>query len=205
MPRTTGARTLRRRAARTIDVIMDRDPSVRTRGEALLHPTVIAVLGHRVGHRLYRRRRYRTARLVSTLVKVLTGGIEIHPGARIGRRFFIDHGSGVVIGETAVIGDDVSLFHQVTLGSTGWWHDGPGDGGRSARRHPCLGDGVTVGTGATLLGPITVGDNALIGAMALVTSDVPAGARVRAAPARVPGPPPLPAPAAEIAGEKTRG
>jgi serine O-acetyltransferase len=183
-----GRRPLHRRAAETLDVVLARDPSVRTRGEALLHPTVIALACHRAGHRLHRRCHYRSARLVSTVAKVLTGGIEIHPGARIGRRFFVDHGSGVVIGETAVIGDDVSLFHQVTLGSTGWWHDGPGERDRTARRHPRLGNGVTVGAGATLLGPITVGDNALIGAMSLVTSDVPDKSRVRAVPASIPSP-----------------
>ncbi|WP_051821376.1 serine O-acetyltransferase EpsC [Streptomyces sp. SCSIO 75703] len=175
---------LLRRARQVLDVVVARDPSTRSRREALLHPTVTALLGHRVARRLYGRGHFATARLVSVLAKGLTGGIEIHPGARIGRRFFVDHGAGVVIGETAVIGDDVSLFHQVTLGSRGWWHDreqGLADG---RRRHPRLGNGVTVGAGATLLGPITVGDDALIGAMALVTADVPKGGKVRAA---VPG------------------
>ncbi|MFE3637046.1 serine O-acetyltransferase EpsC [Streptomyces sp. NPDC059168] len=176
--------SLRRRMAETLDVIVARDPSIRSRSEALLHPTVLALAGHRVGNHLYQRRRYQAARLVSTVTKVLTGGIEIHPGARIGRRFFIDHGCGAVIGETAVIGDDVSLYHQVTLGSTGWWYDRERDGGGDGRRHPRLGNGVTVGAGATLLGPIRVGDDALIGAMALVTSDVPKGAHVRARAAR---------------------
>lgn len=179
--------SLRRRVTETLDGIVARDPSVRSRGEALLHPTVLTLVGHRAGHHLYRRRRYRSARLVCMVTKVLTGGIEIHPGAQIGRRFFIDHGGGAVIGETAVIGDDVSLFHQVTLGSTGWWHDRArdrddrGDG----RRHPRLGNGVTIGVGATLLGPITIGDDALIGAMSLVMSDVPKGGRMRAPAAHV--------------------
>ncbi|MEI7029451.1 serine O-acetyltransferase EpsC [Streptomyces pratensis] len=163
----------------TLDVVVARDPSIRSRSEALLHPTPIALVGHRTGNYLYRHRRYRTARLVSTMVKALTGGIEIHPGAQIGQRFFIDHGCGVVIGETAVIGDDVSLFHQVTLGSTGWWQDRGRDAAAGGRRHPRLGNGVTVGTGATLLGPITVGDDALIGALSLVLDDVPKGAHVR--------------------------
>lgn len=178
--------SLRRRLSQTLDVIVARDPSVRSRSEALLHPTVLTLAGHRMGNHLYRHRRYRSARLVCMVTKVLSGGIEIHPGARIGRRFFIDHGAGAVIGETAVIGDDVSLFHQVTLGSTGWWHDRARDGGGrgGGRRHPRLGNGVTVGAGATLLGPITIGDDALIGAMSLVTSDVPKGGRVRADAAR---------------------
>ncbi|GAB2754778.1 serine O-acetyltransferase EpsC [Amycolatopsis magusensis] len=171
---------LRRAAAATVellDVIIDRDPSIRSRSEALLHPTVLALAGYRVGNRLYRKERFKSARAVCMLTRVLTGGIEIHPGARIGRRFFIDHGCGVVIGETAIIGDDVSLFHQVTLGSYGWWQDrGRADG----RRHPQLGNGVTVGANASLLGPITVGDNALIGAQSLVLQDVPADAHVRA-------------------------
>ena len=159
-----------------LDVVVARDPSVRSRGEAALHPSVIAVLGHRAGHRLYRRGRYRTARALSTVVRLVTGGIDIHPGARIGKRLFIDHGCGVVIGETAIVGDDVTLFHQVTLGSTGPLRV------RSAepRRHPRLGNGVLVGANATLLGPITIGDNALIGAQALVLSNVPEGGVVHA-------------------------
>ena len=171
---------LRRAAAATtelLDVIIDRDPSIRSRSEALLHPTVLALAGYRIGNRFYRKERFKSARAVCMLTRVLTGGIEIHPGAQIGRRFFIDHGCGVVIGETVIIGDDVSLFHQVTLGSYGWWQDrGRADG----RRHPKLGNGVTVGANASLLGPITVGDNALIGSQSLVLQDVPADAHVRA-------------------------
>jgi serine O-acetyltransferase len=157
-----------------LDVIVARDPSVRSRSEAALHPSLLAVLGHRVAHRLYRRGLFRTARAFGGLVRLVTGGIEIHPGARIGRRLFIDHGSGVVIGETAVLGDDVTLFHQVTLGATGI------PLGRPGRRHPRLGNGVLVGANATLLGPITVGDGARIGAQALVVDDVPAGGTARA-------------------------
>ncbi|MDT0346879.1 serine O-acetyltransferase EpsC [Streptomyces litchfieldiae] len=161
-----------------LDTVVERDPSVRSRTEALLHPSVLAVAGYRVGHRFYRWGMYRTARAVCAVMRIVTGGIEIHPGARIGRRFFIDHGSGVVIGETVIIGDDVSLFHQVTLGSTGWWHDrhlAPG-----TRRHPRLGNGVTVGANASVLGPVTVGDHAVIGAHALILRDVPSYAHVRA-------------------------
>jgi serine O-acetyltransferase len=179
MSTVQGLPSLRRRIQETLDVVVTRDPSVRSRTEALLHPTVLTLLGHRTGNFLYRHRRYLTARLVCTATKVLTGGIDIHPGAQIGRRFFVDHGSGVVVGETAVIGDDVSLFHQVTLGSFGWWHEQEHDR-KGARRHPLLGNGVTVGAGATLLGPITISDDALIGAMSLVLSDVPKGVHVRA-------------------------
>lgn len=157
-----------------LDVIVARDPSVRSRGEAVLHPSLVGVLGHRGAHWLYLRGFVRTARGVSGVVRLVSGGIEIHPGARIGRRLFIDHGCGVVVGETAVVGDDVTLFHQVTLGATG-------SPLRSAgRRHPRLGDGVLVGANATVLGPITVGDGARIGAQALVVTDVPAGGVARA-------------------------
>ncbi|GAA2149085.1 serine O-acetyltransferase [Kitasatospora kazusensis] len=184
-----GLRDARRGALETLDVIVARDPSVHRRSEALLHPTALAVAGHRVGNALYRAGHHRCARAVSTLAKLLTGGIEIHPGARIGRRFFIDHGSGTVIGETAVIGDDVSLFHQVTLGSLGWWKDRDRTEA-GERRHPRLGNGVTVGAAATLLGPITIGDDALIGATALVMTDVPKGARALAPQALVNDPMP---------------
>ncbi|MER5641336.1 serine O-acetyltransferase [Kitasatospora sp. NPDC002227] len=178
--RTTRAalRSAYRGALETLDVIVARDPSVTGRAEALLHPTALVVAGHRVGHALHRAGRRRSARAVSALTKVLSGGVEIHPGAEIGRRFFIDHGAGTVIGETAVIGDDVSVFHQVTLGSLGWWNDRARESGE--RRHPKLGNGVTVGAAATLLGPITIGDDALIGATALVMTDVPKGARAHA-------------------------
>ncbi|WP_329616698.1 serine acetyltransferase [Streptomyces brevispora] len=192
----SSARGLRRRVRETLDVVVARDPSIRSRSEALLHPTPMALVGHRAGNCLYRHRHYRSARLICLVTRVLTGGIEIHPGAQIGRRFFIDHGCGVVIGETAVIGDDVSLFHQVTLGSTGWWQDRERDPAGTGRRHPRLGNGVTVGAGATLLGPITIGDDALIGALSLVLDDVPKGARVRVSGARAPSttPPPTPFP-----------
>lgn len=165
-------------AADYLDTIIKRDPSLRSRGEAALHPTVVAMLGHRTAHRLYRRRMYKAARVLSLIARLASGGIEIHPGAQIGRRFFVDHGCGVVIGETAIIGDDVTLFHQVTLGSTGWWNDAKRDPG--ARRHPRLGDGVTVGANASVLGSVAIGDNATIGAHALVLGDVPSGALVHA-------------------------
>lgn len=167
-----------RRLLENLDTIVDRDPSIRSRGEALLHPCAVALAGHGIGSWFYRGKMFRAARAVCAVTRVLTGGIEIHPGARIGRRFFVDHGCGVVIGETAVIGDDVTLFHQVTLGSTGWWNDR--SRGLDARRHPRVGNGVTVGANATILGPVTIGDNAVVGAQALVLHDVPSNAQARA-------------------------
>src|SRR5690606_6643808 len=131
---------------------------------------------HRAAHRLWRNPALRLpARLLSQLARATTG-IEIHPGARLGRRLFIDHGMGVVIGETTVVGDDVMLYHGVTLG------------GRSlnrGKRHPTLGDRVTVGAGAKVLGPVWVGDDAQIGANAVVVKDVPAGAVAVGIPARI--------------------
>jgi serine O-acetyltransferase len=165
-------------AAEYLDTIIKRDPSIRSRSEAALHPTVAAMLGHRIAHRFYRRHMYKAARALSLIARLASGGIEIHPGAEIGRRFFVDHGCGVVIGETAIIGDDVTLFHQVTLGSTGWWNDA--ERGLGERRHPRLGDGVTVGANACVLGPIMIGDHAMIGAQALVVADVPPHAMVHA-------------------------
>ncbi|GGK74044.1 serine O-acetyltransferase EpsC [Mangrovihabitans endophyticus] len=168
--------------AEDIRTVVDRDPSVRDRAEALLHPGLPAVWTHRVAHPLHRRGHRRLARLLCMLARVWTG-VELHPGARIGRRVFIDHGAGVVVGETAEIGDDVTLYHQVTLGAVGWWRDNgraPGE-----RRHPIVGAHVVVGANATVLGPITIGDRAVVGAQALVIHDVPTGTRVLA-PAAVP-------------------
>lgn len=159
-------------------MIVARDPSVRTRAEALLHPALPALWTHRVAHALYTRGHRQLARLLAYVARSVTGGIEIHPGARLGRRVFIDHGAAVVIGETAEVGDDVTIFHQVTLGSVGWWRDGRRAAG--ARRHPVVGDRVVLGTNAIVLGPVTVGDDALVGAGSLVLGDVPPGARVMA-------------------------
>lgn len=177
-PGLPGLRSLCRGVAADLDTVRSRDPSTRSRTEALLHPALTAIWGHRAAHRLHGRGLRRTARLLSVIARVMSGGIEIHPGARIGRGFFIDHGSGVVIGESAVIGDDVTIFHQVTLGSVGWWHDRDRPDG--ARRHPEVGDRVVIGANATLLGPITVGHDAVVGAQALVVRDVPSGSRVLA-------------------------
>ena len=164
-------------------MIVARDPSIRTRAEALLHPALPALWTHRAAHVLHIRGHRQAARILAYVARAATGGIEIHPGARLGRRVFIDHGAGVVIGETAVVGDDVTIFHQVTLGAVGWWRDGRREPG--ARRHPVVGDRVVLGANAIVLGPVTVGDDALVGAGALVLTDVPSGARVLAPAAEV--------------------
>ncbi|ALG70991.1 serine acetyltransferase [Azospirillum thiophilum] len=158
-----------------IDGIMARDPAARSRVEvALCYPGLHAILLHRIARRCRDAGWPLTARLVSQIARTLTG-IEIHPGATIGRRFFIDHGMGVVIGETAEIGDDVMLYHGVTLGGTSL---NPG------KRHPTLDDGVIVGAGAKILGAIIVGRGARIGANAVVVADVPAGTAVVGIPAK---------------------
>ncbi|WP_243224960.1 serine O-acetyltransferase EpsC [Microbacterium sp. CIAB417] len=152
-----------------------RDPAARGGLEiAILYPGLHAVWAHRVNHALWRRGLRFPARLGSQLARWLTG-IEIHPGARIGRRFFIDHGMGVVIGETAEIGDDVMIYHGVTLG--GRTRD-------AGKRHPTLGDGVAVGAGAKILGPVTVGARSVIGANAVVTKDAPADSVLVGVPAK---------------------
>ncbi|MEV0133307.1 serine O-acetyltransferase EpsC [Dactylosporangium sp. NPDC050688] len=160
-----------------------RDPALygSRRVEVLLYPGVWAVWAHRLAHALHRWRLPLLPRALSQVARLLTG-IEIHPGATIGRRLFIDHGAGVVIGETARIGDDVTMYHRVTLGGRGWRRDGKG-----SRRHPSVGDRVVLGVGATVLGPVHIGDDAEIGAHCLVLTDVAAGARLRA-PAAVPVP-----------------
>tara|TARA_B100001123_G_C15294796_1_gene1018775 strand:- start:1656 stop:2360 length:705 start_codon:yes stop_codon:yes gene_type:complete len=154
-----------------IQVFFDKDPAATNIFEVLLYQGLHAILLHRAAHWLYKRNVPIIPRLISQFSRVITGGIEIHPGAKIGRRFFIDHGSGVVIGETTEIGDDVMLYHQVTLGASGWWKDMKNPG---KRRHPIIGNNVTIGTGATLLGPINIGNDTKIGAMSLVLEDVPA-------------------------------
>lgn len=159
-----------------VQSVFQRDPAARSTIEVLtLYPGVYAVALHRVSHRLWRWRLFWLARWLSLLGRWFTG-IEIHPGARIGRRFFIDHGMGVVIGETAEIGDDCTMYHGVTLGGTAWLHE---------KRHPTLGNNVIVGAGAKVLGPIYIGDNARIGSNSVVTKSVPAGATVVGIPARI--------------------
>ncbi|MCC7487601.1 MAG: serine O-acetyltransferase [Burkholderiales bacterium] len=159
-----------------IAVVFERDPAARTGWEvATCYPGLHALLLHRAAHRLWQAELKWLARLMSHLARWLTG-IEIHPGARIGRRFFIDHGMGVVIGETAEIGDDCTLYHGVTLGGTSW---------NKGKRHPTLGSGVVIGAGAKVLGPITVGNGARIGSNAVVVKDVPPGATAIGIPARI--------------------
>ncbi|GAB2928184.1 hypothetical protein GCM10027028_28820 [Streptomyces sundarbansensis] len=176
---TPASPTLRLLAAlrEDLSVVVARDPSVRGRKEAILHPALTALWAHRVAHRMHGRGLRIPARLLARWARRVTA-VEIHPGAVLGRRVFIDHGAGVVIGETAVVGDDVTLYHQVTLGAVGWWSDNKRPEGD--RRHPVVGAGVILGANATVLGPVTVGDRAVIGAQALVNKDVPGGARVLA-------------------------
>ncbi|MBE2258861.1 MAG: serine O-acetyltransferase [Candidatus Accumulibacter sp.] len=159
-----------------IQSVFDRDPAARTSWEVLTcYPGVHAIVLHRLGHWLWTHRCPWLGRLVSHLGRFFTG-IEIHPGATVGRRMFIDHGMGVVIGETAVIGDDVTLYHGVTLGGTSW---------NKGKRHPTLERGVVIGAGAKVLGPITVGASAKVGSNAVVVKDVPAGATAVGNPARI--------------------
>ena len=159
-----------------IAVVFERDPAARTRWEILTtYPGVHALIIHRLSHWIWQHRFYWLARFNSHIARWLTG-IEIHPGAVIGRRVFIDHGMGVVIGETAVIGDGCTLYHGVTLGGTSW---------NKGKRHPTLEKGVVIGAGAKILGPIIVGAGAKIGSNAVVVKDVPAGATAVGIPARI--------------------
>jgi serine O-acetyltransferase len=159
-----------------LDSIKARDPAPRSRWEVLLYPGVLAVGMHRVAHWLYEAELFFVARFVNHLSRFLTA-IDIHPGAQIGRHLFIDHGF-TVIGETAVIGDNVTIYQCVTLGGTN-----PANG-IAGKRHPTLLDGVIVGSGAQVLGPITVGERGRVGANAVVTKDVPEGAVMVGIPAR---------------------
>jgi len=159
-----------------ITSVFDRDPAARSVFEVLTaYPGIHAVFFHRINHKLWNLGLKWLARFLSTFTRWLTG-IEIHPGAKIGRRFFIDHGMGVVIGETAEIGDDCTLYQGVTLGGTSW---NPG------KRHPTLGNNVVIGAGAKVLGPFKVGDHARIGSNSVVIKEVPAHATVVGVPGRV--------------------
>jgi serine O-acetyltransferase len=156
--------------------VFDRDPAARNAFDVLTtYPGLHALLIHRLTHWLWHIGLCWLARVLSTFARWTTG-IEIHPGATIGRRFFIDHGMGVVIGETAVIGDDCTLYHGVTLGGTSW---------QKGKRHPTLGNNVVVGAGAKVLGPIEVGDGARIGSNAVVLKAVPPGTTVVGVPGRL--------------------
>ena len=159
-----------------ISIVFDRDPAARTHFEVLTtYPGVHALILHRFSHWLWKTKLYWLGRLFSHLGRFLTG-IEIHPGATLGHRVFIDHGMGIVIGETAIIGDDCTLYHGVTLGGTSW---------NKGKRHPTLENGVVIGAGAKVLGPITIGKNAKIGSNAVVVRDVPENATAVGIPARI--------------------
>ncbi len=156
--------------------VFDRDPAARNVFEVLTaYPGIHAVVLHRFNHALWNRGLKWLARFLSAIARWLTG-IEIHPGAKIGRRFFIDHGMGVVIGETAEIGDDCTLYQGVTLGGTSW---------NKGKRHPTLGNNVVIGAGAKVLGPFKVGDHARIGSNSVVIKEVPVGATVVGVPGRM--------------------
>ncbi len=159
-----------------IKTIFERDPAAKSYFEVILcYPGLHAVICHRVAHWFHGRRVFLLARLLSQLSRFFTG-IEIHPGAVIGRRMFIDHGSGIVIGETAEVGDDVTLYQGVTLGGTGK---------DKGKRHPTIGHNVTIGSGAKILGPITIGHNAKIGAGAVVVRCIPSNSTAVGVPAHI--------------------
>lgn len=165
-----------KRLSETLGAYQARDPAARSKLEIfLLYPGVHALIFHRVSHWLYRHKCFFLARLNSQLARHLTG-IEIHPGARIGRRFVIDHGMGIVIGETTEIGDDCLIYHGVTLGGTGK---------DQGKRHPTLGNNVLIGAGTKVLGPVYIGDNARIGAGSVVLCNLPANCTAVGVPAEV--------------------
>ena len=159
-----------------LDAVMQRDPAVQSRAEVFFcYPGFKAIRRHRRAHKAYEKGHYFIARWISARTKKKTG-IDIHPGAQIGEGFFIDHGTGVVIGETAVIGKNVTLYQGVTLGGTGK---------DTGKRHPTLGDGVTVGAGAKVLGPINIGNHVKVGAGSIVLKDVPDQCTVVGNPGRI--------------------
>ena len=159
-----------------INSVFDRDPAARSVAEVLLfYPGLHAIWAHRLSRALWLKDKKLLARMVSHIARFATG-VEIHPGARLGRRFFIDHGMGVVIGETAEVGDDCTIYHEVTLGGTSW---------RREKRHPTLGDNVVVGTGAKILGPYLIGHDSKVGAGSVVVSAVPPESSVVGVPGRV--------------------
>jgi serine O-acetyltransferase len=159
-----------------LNCVFERDPAARNHWEVMLtYPGLHAIALHRVSHSLWNRGFCFAARWLSYFGRMLTQ-IDIHPGATIGHRFFIDHGCGVVIGETAVVGDDVTLYHGVTLGGVSW---------NAGKRHPTLCDGVMVGAGAKILGPVTIGSHARIGANSVVIQNIPATMTVVGIPGRI--------------------
>ena len=158
-----------------ISVIKDRDPAIKSTMEVFLYPSFWAILKYRKAHKLYLKKHYYRARRISQKAARKTG-IEIHPGATIGEGLFIDHGHGVVIGETAILGDNVTLYQGVTLGGTGK---------EQGKRHPTIGNNVLVGAGAKILGSFTIGDNCKIGAGSVVLKDVPPNSTVVGVPGRI--------------------
>lgn len=159
-----------------IDNVIKNDPAARNPLEVLLlYPSIHSIINHRIAHFFYKGKMFFMARLISQISRFFTG-IEIHPGAKIGKGLFIDHGMGVVIGETAEVGDNVTLYHGVTLGGTGK---------EKGKRHPTIGDGAIIGSGAKVLGPIYIGSGAKIGANAVVLKDVPAQSTAVGIPAKI--------------------
>lgn len=158
-----------------IEIIKDRDPAIKSTMEVFLYPSFKAIIGYRVAHKLFVKKHYFLARWISQRT-VRKTGIEIHPGATIGKGLFIDHGNGVIIGETAIIGDNVTLYQGVTLGGTGK---------EKGKRHPTIGDNVMVSAGAKVLGSFTVGENSKIGAGSVVLTEVPPNSTVVGVPGRV--------------------
>ncbi|MBQ3420188.1 MAG: serine O-acetyltransferase [Romboutsia sp.] len=160
-----------------IEYIMEKDQAARSKLEVfLLYPSIHARIAHMISHFLYNKKLFFLARLISQLARTLTG-IEIHPGAILGNEILIDHGMGVIIGETAVVGDRITIYHGTTLGGTG--------NEKGVKRHPTVGNNVIIGSGAKVLGNINIGSNSKIGANAVVLEDVPEGATVVGVPARV--------------------
>ena len=158
-----------------VKVVKEKDPAIKGNMEVLLYPSFWATISHRVAHHFYKKKHYFIARLISQISRFLTG-IEIHPGAKIGKGFFIDHGMGVVIGETTIIGDNVLVYQGVTLGGTGK---------DTGKRHPTIGNFVTIGAGAKVLGNITIEDNSNIGAGSVVIDNVPEHSTVVGIPGRI--------------------
>lgn len=157
--------------------ILEKDPAAKSLFESIfLYPSLKVLVYHKIAHKLFNKKRFFLARMISQWARKKTG-IEIHPGAKIGRNVFIDHGMGVVIGETAVVGNNVTMYHGVTLGGTGK--------GKNKKRHPTIEDDVTIGAGAKILGPITIGKGAKIGANSVVLEDVPPYATAVGSPARI--------------------
>lgn len=159
-----------------LENILKNDPAARNKIEVfLLYPSVHAVIYYRIANTLYKKKLFFLARVISQFARFLTG-IEIHPGATIGKGFFVDHGMGVVIGETAEVGDNVTIYHGVTLGGTGK---------DKGKRHPTIGNNVVIGSGAKVLGPIIIGDNCRIGANSVVLKDVPSSSTVVGIPGKI--------------------